>query len=111
MRAMPPYQPPPPGPMAPHTATLALVALGAALLGVSSVQVALFGALRATPLLAIPGALCGVVGVVLGALALLRIATSGGKLEGRRMALAAMIIGALVTLADVGALAMQLLPR
>jgi hypothetical protein len=97
--------------MAPRTATLALVALGAALLGVSSVQVALFGVLRAAPLLAIPGALCGGAGVVLGALALVRIAGSAGKLEGRRMAIAAMIIGALVALADVGALAMQLLPR
>ncbi|HEV2238120.1 MAG TPA: hypothetical protein VGR57_15775 [Ktedonobacterales bacterium] len=107
MRPGPAYVPPPPGPMAPRTATLALVALGVALVGSSSLQFA-FVFLR--PLAAL-GVLCGGAGIVLGALALGRIATSGGRLEGRPMAIGAIVIGALEAIACAGVLAAWLLPR
>jgi hypothetical protein len=93
--------------MAPRTATLALVALGAALVGISSVELA-FAVWRP---LAAAGVVAGLLAIVLGALALGRIAASGGRLEGRPMAIGAIVIGALETLACAGVLAAWLFAR
>lgn len=102
-----PINTPPPGPMAPRTATLALVAMGVALVGVGLLQFA-FVALHA---LAALGIICGIVGTLLGVLALGRIARSAGRLEGRPMAIAAIVVGALVAIAHAGLLAAWLLPH
>jgi hypothetical protein len=100
MYAPPPYQPPPPGPMPPRTATLALVAAGVALVGLSSLQFAfvLFRPLAAA------GVVTGIVAIALGVLALSRIAGSAGRLEGRPMAIGAIVIGALEAIACAGVL-------
>jgi hypothetical protein len=101
MRGTPPYQPPPPGPMPPRTATLALVALGVALVGLSSLQFA-FALFR--PLAAL-GVATGIVAIALGAQALIRIGGSAGRLEGRPMAIGAIVIGALEAIACAGVVA------
>jgi hypothetical protein len=91
--------------MPPRTTTPALAAIGVALVGLTALQIA-FVVLRPVAVL---GVVCGIAAVALGALALARIAGSAGRLEGRPMAIGAMVIGALEAIACAGLLATRLL--
>lgn len=87
---MPPYDP---GPMPPRTTAFALVGIGAVALGLGLIEV--LPLLLLARFLAFAGIACGIAAVVLGALALGRIASQPKRYEGRPMALAAIILGTL----------------
>jgi hypothetical protein len=90
--------------MPPRTSPFALLGIGAAALGVSTVAV--LPALLLSRYLALVGLVCGALAIVLGLLALLQIARFPKRIEGRPMAIAAVIFGALEAL---GYLALLLL--
>jgi hypothetical protein len=90
---VPPYDP---GPMPPRTTGFALFGIGAVALGLGLIQFSVF-----LPVVAAIGFLCGVAAAVLGLIALLQIARDPKRLEGRRMAVAAIVLGALETLGYV----------
>lgn len=90
---VPPYDP---GPMPPRTTAFALVAIGAVALGVALTEI--FPLLLLARFLAFGGMLCGLAAMVLGGIALQRIASQPKRYEGKPMAVAAIIVGLLETL-------------
>lgn len=96
IRPAEPVAPYNPGPMPPHTSVYALFGIGAVALGVTLIQ--LFPLLSLTRYLALGGAACGSVGAALGVLALGHIARNPKRIEGRPMALAAVVLGVFETL-------------
>lgn len=90
---VPPYDP---GPMPPRTTAFALFALGAVALGVGLIEI--FPLLLLARFLAFGGIVCGLVAVVLGVVALQRIASQPKRYEGKPMAVAAIIVGLLEAL-------------
>ncbi|HEX9412499.1 MAG TPA: DUF4190 domain-containing protein [Ktedonobacterales bacterium] len=97
---VPPYDP---GPMPPRTTGFALFGIGAVALGLGLIQLSVL-----LPFVTAIGFLCGVAAVVLGLIALLQIARDPKRLEGRRMAVAAIVLG---TLEALGYLVFFLVPR
>jgi hypothetical protein len=87
---VPPYDP---GPMPPRTTAFALVAIAAAALGVALIEI--FPLLLLARFLAFGGMLCGLVALLLGTIALGRIARQPKRYEGKPMAVAAIIVGLL----------------
>lgn len=91
-----PPEPVPPydrGPMPPHTSPFALIGIGADVIALGLIQVmALLGLAH---YLALGGAACGLVGVIMGWVALRHIARMPKRIEGRPMAVAAIVVGAL----------------
>src|SRR5260370_28069865 len=83
---VPPYDP---GPMPPRTTGFALFGIGAVALGLGLIQLSVL-----LPFVSAIGFLCGVAAVVLGLIALLQIARHPKRLEGRRMSVAAIVLGA-----------------
>lgn len=99
MQPIRPVQPVPPydrGPMPPHTSPYALFGIGAVALGVTLLQV--LPLLLLTRYLALAGVACGLAGVALGSVALGHITRNPKRIEGRPMAIAAIVLGLLEVL-------------
>lgn len=90
---VPPYDP---GPMPPRTPVVALVGIGAVALGLALLEI--LPLLLLARFLAIGGMLCGLAAMVLGTVALSRIASQPKRYEGKPMAVAAIILGLLEAL-------------
>jgi hypothetical protein len=94
-----PVEPVPPydrGPMPPHTSPFALFGIGAVAVGLAMLQV--LPLLLLARFLAVAGVACGVAAVALGLLALGHITRFPKRIEGRPIALAAVILGSLEAL-------------
>lgn len=87
---VPPYER---GPMPPHTSPFALIGAGVDAVALSLIQVLPW--LGLGHYLALGGAAFGLVGVILGLVALGHIARQPKRVEGRPMAIAAIVVGGL----------------
>ncbi len=90
---VPPYDR---GPMPPHTSPFALFGIGAVALGLALLQI--LPLLLLARFLAVVGLACGLAAAGLGLLALGHIARFPKRIEGRPMALAAVILGSIEAL-------------
>ena len=99
MQPIKPVEPVPPydaGPMPPRTPVQALFGIGAVALGISLLEV--FPLLLLTRYTALVGIACGLAAILLGILALGKIARLPARYEGRPMAIAAIVLGVLEAL-------------
>jgi hypothetical protein len=79
--------------MPPHTSPFALIGAGADVVGLGLIQV--LPLLGLAHYLALGGAACGVLGAVMGLVALAHIARNPKRIEGRPMAIASVVVGGL----------------
>jgi hypothetical protein len=93
VQPVPPYDP---GPMPPRTPVAALLGFAAVALGLSLLQI--FPLLLLARFTVLGGAICGLVGAVLGSTALAQITRLPKRYQGRPMALAAIVLGLLEAL-------------
>jgi hypothetical protein len=94
-----PVEPVPPyerGPMPPRTSPFALFGIGAVALGITLAQV--LPLLLLSRYLVLIGVACGLLGAALGLAALGQIARFPKRIEGRPMAIAAVVLGLLEAL-------------